>query len=113
MDETFSAMYEADMRGGRPSILPEKLMRAMLLQLLFSIRSERQLVGQINYNLLFRWFVGLSIKDASGTTRCSAGWPPPSLCFGRHRAKRASDARHRHYRPSGPRRAGTRSAGRD
>jgi transposase len=50
--------------GGRPSIAPEKLMRAMLLQVLFSVRSERQLVEQINYNLLFRWFVGLSIDDA-------------------------------------------------
>lgn len=64
MDEKFSAMYEADIRGGRPSIAPEKLMRAMLLQVLFSIRSERQVVEQINYNLLFRWFVGLSIDDA-------------------------------------------------
>ena len=64
MDERFSAMYEADIRGGRPSIAPEKLMRAMLLQVLYSVRSERQLVEQINYNLLFRWFVGLSIDDA-------------------------------------------------
>jgi hypothetical protein len=51
--------------GGRPSIAPEKLMRAMLLQVLFSVRSERQLVEQIHYNLLFRWFVGLSIEDSS------------------------------------------------
>ena len=64
MDERFSAMYEADVKGGRPSIAPEKLLRAMLLQVLYSIRSERQLVEQINYNLLFRWFVGLSIEDA-------------------------------------------------
>lgn len=64
MDESFSAMYEADIRGGRPSIAPEKLMRAMLLQVLYSVRSERQLVEQITYNLLFRWFVGLSIDDA-------------------------------------------------
>ena len=64
MDERFSAMYEADVKGGRPSIAPEKLMRAMLLQVLFSVRSERQLVEQINYNLLFRWFVGLSIDDS-------------------------------------------------
>lgn len=63
MDEKFSAMYEADIKGGRPSIAPEKLMRAMLLQVLFSIRSERQLIEQITYNLLFRWFVGLSIDD--------------------------------------------------
>lgn len=63
MDARFSAMYEADIKGGRPSIAPEKLMRAMLLQVLYSVRSERQLVEQINYNLLFRWFVGLSIDD--------------------------------------------------
>ena len=63
MDGKFSAMYEADVRGGRPSIAPEKLMRAMLLQVLYSVRSERQLVEQIQYNLLFRWFVGLVIED--------------------------------------------------
>jgi transposase len=63
MDAKFSAMYEADVKGGRPSIAPEKLMRAMLLQVLYSIRSERQLVEQITYNLLFRWFVGLAIDD--------------------------------------------------
>jgi transposase len=63
MDEKFSAMYEADIRGGRPSIAPEKLMRAMLLQVLYSVRSERQLVEQLSYNLLFRWFVGLAIED--------------------------------------------------
>ena len=64
MDGKFSAMYEADVKGGRPSIAPEKLMRAMLLQVLYSVRSERQLVEQIQYNLLFRWFVGLAIEDA-------------------------------------------------
>ncbi|MET3551224.1 transposase/transposase-like protein [Burkholderia sp. 567] len=63
MDAKFSAMYEVDVKGGRPSIAPEKLMRAMLLQVLYSIRSERQLVEQISYNLLFRWFVGLTIED--------------------------------------------------
>ncbi len=64
LDERFSAMYETDIKGGRPSIAPEKLVRAMLLQVLYSVRSERQLVEQINYNLLFRWFVGLAIEDA-------------------------------------------------
>ena len=64
MDAKFSAMYEADVKGGRPSIAPEKLMRAMLLQVLYSVRSERQLVEQIQYNLLFRCFVGLAIEDA-------------------------------------------------
>ena len=63
MDGKFSAMYEADIKGGRPSIAPEKLIRAMLLQVLYSVRSERQLVEQITYNLLFRWFVGLAIDD--------------------------------------------------
>ena len=47
MDLKFSAMYQADIKGGRPSIAPEKLMRAMLLQVLYSVRSERQLVEQI------------------------------------------------------------------
>jgi transposase len=63
MDGKFSAMYEADVKGGRPSIAPEKLMRAMLLQVLYSVRSERQLVEQIQYNLLFRWFVGQGLED--------------------------------------------------
>lgn len=54
MDTQFSAMYDADINGGRPSIAPDKLMRAMLLQVLHSIRSERQLVEQVSYNLLFR-----------------------------------------------------------
>jgi transposase len=49
---------------GRPSIPPEQLLRALLLQALYTIRSERQLIEQIDYNLLFRWFVGLSIDDA-------------------------------------------------
>ena len=49
---------------GRPSIAPEYLLRATLLQAFFTIRSERQLMEQIDYNLLFRWFVGLSIDDA-------------------------------------------------
>jgi transposase len=48
---------------GRESIPPERLLRALLLQILFSIRSERQLVEQIQYNMLYRWFVGLSIDD--------------------------------------------------
>jgi len=64
MDASFSAMYQADIKGGRPSIAPEKLVRAMLLQVLYSVRSERQLVEQIQYNLLFRWFVGLAIEDS-------------------------------------------------
>lgn len=49
---------------GRPSIAPEQLLRAMLLQAFFSVRSERQLMERIDYDLLFRWFVGLGIDDA-------------------------------------------------
>src|SRR5258706_14203266 len=49
---------------GRRSIAPEYVLRALLLQVLFSVRSERQLVEQIDYNLLFRWFVGLGMDDA-------------------------------------------------
>ena len=64
MDGLFSGMYEADIKGGRPSIAPEKLLRAMLLQVFYSIRSERQLMEQTQYNLLFRWFIGLSMDDA-------------------------------------------------
>jgi transposase len=56
----FNSIY-AD--HGRPSIAPEKLLRAMLIQVLFSVRSERQLVEQIRYNLLYRWFIGLAIDD--------------------------------------------------
>ena len=48
---------------GRPSIAPERLLRALLLQALYTIRSERQLMEQLNYNLLFRWFVGLGIDE--------------------------------------------------
>ncbi len=57
----FNTMY-AD--TGRASIAPEKLLRAMLIQVLFSVRSERQLMEQVRYNLLYRWFIGLSIDDA-------------------------------------------------
>lgn len=56
----FQAMYSAI---GRPSIPPERLLRALLLQILYTIRSERQLMEQLNYNLLFRWFVGLNPDD--------------------------------------------------
>jgi transposase len=61
MDIHFEALYA---RRGRPSIAPEKLVRALLLMVLYSIRSERQLMEQINYNLLYRWFVGLTTDDS-------------------------------------------------
>ena len=57
----FSALYS---RMGRPSIPPEKLLRAMLLQAFYSIRSERQLMERLEFDLLFRWFVGLGVDDA-------------------------------------------------
>ncbi|CAN0628038.1 protein of unknown function [Burkholderia multivorans] len=63
LDRLFAQMYEADAKGGRPSIAPEKLLRAMLIQVLYSVRSERQLMEQVQYNLLFRWFIGLSMDD--------------------------------------------------
>ena len=60
LDAEFAKLYAAD---GRPSIAPERLLRAALIQIPFSIRSERQLMEQMQYNLLFRWFVGLGIDD--------------------------------------------------
>src|ERR1035441_1252945 len=88
----FNKLYA---KTGRPSIPPEKLLRALLLQALYSVRSERLLMEQLDYNLLFRWFVGLNMDDsvwdvtvlprtASG---CSMGiLPKPSskLCSSRH-----------------------------
>jgi transposase len=56
----FDAIYA---NGGRPSIAPEKLLRALLLQVLYTVRSERMLIEQLDYNFLFRWFVGLNIDD--------------------------------------------------
>jgi transposase len=57
----FEAIYS---RVGRPSIPPEKLLRALLLQVFYTIRSERLLMEQLDYTLLFRWFVGLEMDDA-------------------------------------------------
>jgi transposase len=56
-------MYKAEAKRGRLSIAPEKLLRVMLLQVLYSVRSERQLMEHVQYNLLFCWFIGLS-KDS-------------------------------------------------
>lgn len=61
MDATFSAMYS---QRGRPSIAPERLLRAQLLMVLYSISGERRLMEQLHYNLLYRWFVGLEMDDA-------------------------------------------------
>ena len=77
----FRTMY-AD--GGRPSIPPEQLLRALLLQVLYTIRSERQLIEQLEYNLLFRWFVGLGMDDAI--------WHPTTFTKNRDRMLAASVA---------------------
>ena len=60
LNHTFGRLYAQE---GRPSIPPEQLLSALLLQVLYSVRSERQLMEQLDYNLLFRWFVGLSPDD--------------------------------------------------
>jgi transposase len=78
LDSLFEQLY-SDV--GRPSIPPERLLRASLLQVLYSIRSERQLMEQLDYNLLFRWFVGLQIDDAV--------WNPSTFSKNRDRLAQA------------------------
>ena len=70
----FSGLYST---RGRQSIAPEKLLRALLLQAFYSIRSERQLMEQLDYNLLFRWFVGLGVDDRV--------WDATVFCHNRNR----------------------------
>ena len=68
----FDKLYS---RVGRPSIAPERLPRALLLQVLYSVRSERMLMEQLQYNMLFRWFVGLNMDDEvwnATTVRCAS-----------------------------------------
>src|SRR5512136_770222 len=60
MWQRFDTLYA---ESGRPSIPPERLLRALLLQIFYSVRSERMLMQQLDYNLLFRWFVGLEIDE--------------------------------------------------
>jgi transposase len=60
LDGEFTKLYSD---GGRPSIAPERLLRALLLQVFYTIRSERQLMEQLHYNLLYRWFVGLGVDE--------------------------------------------------
>lgn len=74
MDELFSEMYSDT---GRPSIAPERLLRAQTLQILYTVRSERQLMEQIDFNLLFRWFVGLELDEAV--------WDATVFCHNRDR----------------------------
>src|ERR1700721_3451679 len=62
LEDEFSALYSPI---GRPSIPPEKLLRAMLLQAFYSIRSERQLMGRLEMDLPFRWFVGIGVDETA------------------------------------------------
>lgn len=82
LSKRFDALYS---QIGRPSIPPEYLLRATLLQAFFTVRSERQLMEQIDYNLLFRWFVGLSMDDAV--------WDPTVFTKNRDRLLEADVAR--------------------
>ena len=68
MSPVFQRLYS---RIGRPSIPPEKLIRASVMQMLYTIRSERQLMEQLDYNILYRWFVGLGWMTACGIRRCT------------------------------------------
>jgi hypothetical protein len=65
LSPTFQRMYS---KIGRPSIPPERLIRALVLQMLYSIRSERQLMEQLDFNILYRWFVGLGLDDQVWST---------------------------------------------
>ena len=70
LEREFAALYSP---MGRPSIPPEKLLRAMLLQTFYSIRSERRLMERLEYDLLFRWFVGIGVDDAAWDRRTAIG----------------------------------------
>src|ERR1700750_1700023 len=74
LSRDFNRLYS---REGRPSIPPERLLRALLLQAFYTVRSERQLMEQLDYNLLFRWFVGLSADDPE--------WDATTFCKNRDR----------------------------
>jgi transposase len=74
LSRSFARLYA---REGRPSVPPEQLLSALLIQVLYGIRSERQLMEQLNYNLLYRWFVGLSPDDAV--------WDPTTFTKNRER----------------------------
>lgn len=77
----FDTLYA---RMGRPSIAPEKLLRALLLQVFYSVRSERLLMEELNYNMLFRWFVGLNMDDQV--------WDPTTFTKNRERLLRGDIA---------------------
>jgi len=85
LDEALGSMHRDFERvyasGGRSSIAPERLVRALVLQVLYSIRSERLLVEQLDYNLLFRWFVGLSVDEAVRAAERAAKLTIPCLAL--------------------------------
>ncbi len=83
LDTLLAARYAA---SGRPSIPPERILRASLLQVVYSVRSERLLMEQLNYNLLFRWFVGLNIDDSV--------WDHSTFSFNRQRLFDEAIAQH-------------------
>src|SRR5580765_1248260 len=82
MRREFDRVYA---KTGRPSIAPERLLRALLLQVFYSVRSERMLMEQLQYNLLFRWFVGLGMDDAV--------WAPTTFTKNRDRLLEGDIAR--------------------
>ncbi len=82
LDGEFARLYAP---SGRPSIPPERLLRALLLQAFYTIRSERQLMEQLDYNLLYRWFVGLGVDDPV--------WVPTVFTKNRERLLEADVAR--------------------
>jgi IS5 family transposase len=101
----FEGLYA---KFGRPSIPPERLLRALLLQAFYSVRSEKQLMEQLQYNLLFRWFVGLSLDDEI--------WDETVFTKNRERliegdiAKKARPSAHGALLSTGPKRLGHRVA---
>src|ERR1022692_2208480 len=80
----FNKMYA---KVGRPSIPPEQLLRAQLLQMLYSVRSERLLMGEMDYNILFRWFVGLNLDDPAWGPHMT--WSQRNLDFPVHQEPKA------------------------
>ena len=87
MSPSFARIYA---REGRPSIPPERLLRALLLQMLYTVRSERLLMEELDYNLLFRWFVGLNADDPV--------WSPTTFSKNRERLIEAW-ARQKSFKP--------------
>src|SRR6266498_3978710 len=81
MCKDFDGLYS---KVGRPSIAPEKLLRALLLQVFYSVRSERLLMEELDYNMLFRWFVGLNMDDRV--------WDPTTFTKNRERLLRGDIA---------------------